>query len=125
MVFSPFSDYVGSIEQFEVAGFGKLNCSKFDGESISGESECKTAATQLNVPYEGTENAADRPKGCYQYTKYDEYSFWEAMFWNENPEGAEDSNSSPICKKVIGNNNVKLNMNYIICIYSSSCNNYY
>ena len=82
---------------FQEAGKGKLDCSELNGESISGESECKSAAVKLEKEFSMTETDPSYPKGCYVFDD-------EVVYWNQDRVGATDQRSSPICK-VGGNNN--------------------
>ena len=77
--------------ELQKAGQGKLDCSTLNGEIISGESECESAAEELGYSFQSTENADDYPKGCYVHDE-------NAVFLNQHPYGDDDEYSSPICK---------------------------
>ena len=84
---------------FQEAGYGKFDCSELNGDSISGESECRSAAVELDGKnFKGAETDSSYPKGCYVYDKDD-------VYWNEDPVGSAEEYSSPICK-VEGKNNI-------------------
>ena len=80
-----------------------------NGESISGESECKSAAAKLGISFGGTETESGFPKRCYVLIDPRVSVAW----WNEHSVGATEFNSSPICK-VIGKINFYLIINYLI-----------
>ena len=87
---------------FQMAGLGKLNCSESNGESISGQSECETAANKLGIVFAGARDSPEYPNGCFkQMVDEGNPSLSEYMFWNAltgGAVGAAQSDASPICK---------------------------
>lgn len=74
-----------------------MECSQEDGESIFDCTECKTAAEKLGIDFSGDEDTDIYPKGCYAYEL-------SSVYCNRNRVGYKRSNSSPICKVVVGGN---------------------
>ena len=65
-------------------------------EIVDTPEECKEAARQLDLLYQGTESHSSFPKGCY---KYDIKNGNKKVFWNTHSIGSESSTTHPICKK--------------------------
>ena len=84
---------------FYEAGLGKLDCSESNGEGISRELECKTAALKLKLVYKGKGDKLTIPKGCSVWNN--QHVYWKTGF----TIGATDPLSSPICK-IRGNHNL-------------------
>ena len=100
-----FSASVPGSMRWQMEGLGKLNCAELNRESISGQSECETAAKKLGIDFNGDTYTEARPKGCIKVDTDDGNTVWEYMYWNAHPEGAARSDSVPICK-VTGNHNL-------------------
>lgn len=94
---------------------GKLDCSESDGEDISGETECKSAAVKLGFHIsEPVQTGSYFPKGCSKYwTGY--------VYWNEHRSGRANSYFSPICK-VEGNNFPKVNLKLYTVLFNKITN---
>ena len=60
-------------------------------EIIDTLEECEVASKELGQSFEGTESAAEYPKGCYEWS--------EKTYWNTHSSGGGHSESYSICKK--------------------------
>lgn len=54
------------------------------------------AAESLGIPWHGTENDADWPRGCYEATVGEDVVD-EGAYFNKHTSGASDNSARPLC----------------------------
>ena len=57
---------------------------------LGSEALCQAAAAQFNLTFQGSEEAAIYPKGCYAYPG-------EGVYFNQHKTGAAEYDSMPVC----------------------------
>ena len=58
---------------------------------LASEATCQAAAAQFELTFQGSEEAADYPKGCYAYPG-------EGVYFNMHKTGAAEYDSTPVCR---------------------------
>ena len=57
---------------------------------LGSEADCAAAAAQFELTFQGSEEAADYPAGCYAYPG-------EGVYFNQHATGTAELDSTPIC----------------------------
>ena len=71
-------------------GESNANSCEVGFSQLGSEATCQAAAAQFELTFQGSEEVADCPKGCYAYPG-------EGVYFNQHKTGAAEYDSMPVC----------------------------
>ena len=82
--------------RFEISESSEHDCYEIGKPPVGDAAECKQAASDLGVDWNGERAWPHAPRGCFAAK-----NAFNVALWNVHPTGARNNDDFPICKKMV------------------------